>query len=161
MHYTGIGHNVANYATVDNNSEFCYNITLLTFSITIMSMHLEGPWLSTTGKRKGKQKWASAEQKRQAEALAADWQKVKAKYESPASVDKKLKRKVYQPPAVVRRETGPRIPSLDTGHTGAVTIKQIPKYTGDKIVGIGTMHKSNAVPIFSDQEAKEISSMRR
>jgi hypothetical protein len=35
------------------------------------------------------------------------------------------------------------------------------KYTGDNIVGIGTMHKSNAVPIFSDQEAKEISSMRR
>jgi hypothetical protein len=28
-------------------------------------------------------------------------------------------------------------------------------------VGIGTMHKSNAVPIFSDQEAKDISSMRR
>jgi hypothetical protein len=35
------------------------------------------------------------------------------------------------------------------------------KYTGDNIVGIGTMHKSNAVPIFSDQEAKDISSMRR
>jgi hypothetical protein len=34
-------------------------------------------------------------------------------------------------------------------------------YTGTKILGIGTMHKSNAVPIFSDNEAKEISSMRR
>jgi hypothetical protein len=30
-----------------------------------------------------------------------------------------------------------------------------------KIKGIGTMHKSNAVPVFSDQEAKDISSMRR
>ena len=29
-----------------------------------MSMHLEGPWLSTTGKRKGKKKFASAEAKR-------------------------------------------------------------------------------------------------
>jgi len=28
-------------------------------------------------------------------------------------------------------------------------------------MGIGTMHKSNAVPIFSDKEAKDISSMRR
>jgi len=27
-------------------------------------MHLEGPWLSTTGKKKGKKKWASAEAKR-------------------------------------------------------------------------------------------------
>jgi hypothetical protein len=124
-------------------------------------MHLEGPWLSTTGKRKGKQKWMSADQKRQAEALAADWEKVKAKYEPSANVSKKLTRKVYQPPTVVRRETGPRIPSLDTGHKGAVTVKQTPRYTGDKIVGIGTMHKSNAVPIFSDQEAKDISSMRR
>jgi len=28
-------------------------------------------------------------------------------------------------------------------------------------MGIATMHKSNAVPVFSDDEAKEISSMRR
>jgi hypothetical protein len=35
------------------------------------------------------------------------------------------------------------------------------QYTGDKILGIGTMHKSNAVPIFNDSEAKDISSMRR
>jgi hypothetical protein len=34
-------------------------------------------------------------------------------------------------------------------------------YTGTKVIGIGTMHKSNAVPIFSDDEAKEISTMRR
>jgi hypothetical protein len=34
-------------------------------------------------------------------------------------------------------------------------------YTGDKIKGIGTMHKSNAVPIFSDEQAIEIATMRR
>jgi hypothetical protein len=34
-------------------------------------------------------------------------------------------------------------------------------YTGTKIKGIGTMHKSNAVPIFSDDEAKDIAKMRR
>jgi len=126
-----------------------------------MSMHMEGPWLSMTGKRKGKKKWASAEQKQQAESLAADWENLKAKYEPSNSVSKKLQRKVYQPPMVVRRDTGPRIPSLDTVHKGAVTVKKPMQYTGNKIVGIGTMHKSNAVPIFSDQEAKDISSMRR
>jgi hypothetical protein len=53
------------------------------------------------------------------------------------------------------------IKRLDTGHLGAVNIRKPMQYTGDKIVGIGTMHKSNAVPIFTDQEAKDISSMRR
>lgn len=45
--------------------------------------------------------------------------------------------------------------------TGPCSSKPSPVYTGTKILGIGTMHKSNAVPIFSDNEAKEISSMRR
>jgi len=45
--------------------------------------------------------------------------------------------------------------------TGACTSKPSPVYTGTQVVGIATMHKSNAVPIFSDTEAKEVSSMRR
>lgn len=45
--------------------------------------------------------------------------------------------------------------------TGPCSSKPSPTYTGTKMIGIGTMHKSNAVPIFSDDEAKEISSMRR
>jgi hypothetical protein len=51
-------------------------------------------------------------------------------------------------------------PSLDTG-LGTATKAEPMKYTGDKIVGIATMHKSNAVPVFNDQQAKDISSMRR
>lgn len=54
----------------------------------------------------------------------------------------------------------PVIASLDTGFV-ACTKKFQNAYTGDKMKGIGTMHKSNAVPIFTDNEAKEISSMRR
>jgi len=34
-------------------------------------------------------------------------------------------------------------------------------YTGTAMLGIGTLHKSNAVPIFSDEEAKDQASMRR
>jgi hypothetical protein len=125
-----------------------------------MSMHMEGPWLSTTGRRKGKQKWASAEQKRQAELLDAEWQQLKERYAPKTQI--KIGRSSYVPPKPMRRDSGqPRIPSLDTGVKGAVNVRMPMQYTGDNIVGIGTMHKSNAVPIFSDQEAKDISSMRR
>ena len=80
--------------------------------------------------------------------------------------DKKRKRALAAEPlqytlsAPAGRETV-HINSLDTGHKGAVRTKDIPQYTGTKIKGIGTMHKSNAVPIFSDEQAVEISRMRR
>jgi len=35
------------------------------------------------------------------------------------------------------------------------------KYTGDAMIGIATLHKSNAVPVFSADDAKDISRMRR
>lgn len=125
-----------------------------------MSMHMEGPWLSLTGKRKGKKKFASAEQKRQTEWLESEWQKLKDKYAPTSKI--KFERKSFVAPKPLRRDADqPRIPSLDTGVQGAVTVRKPMQYTGDNIVGIGTMHKSNAVPIFSDQEAKDISSMRR
>ena len=41
------------------------------------------------------------------------------------------------------------------------TNAQLKVYTGTAIVGIATMHKSNAVPVFSDEEAVDISKMRR
>ena len=51
-------------------------------------------------------------------------------------------------------------PSLNTGN--GVATKAAPKvYTGTKVMGIATMHKSNAVPVFNSEEAVEISSMRR
>lgn len=126
-----------------------------------MSMHLEGPWLSTTGKRKTKRRWASAEQKRQHDELAASWERLKSKYDQPTTVSKKITKKSFTPPISVRRDTGPRIPSLDTGYTGAVNVKAPMQYTGTKVKGIGTMHKSNAVPIFTDEEAVDIARMRR
>lgn len=44
---------------------------------------------------------------------------------------------------------------------GPCSSKPAPVYTGSKMIGVGTMHKSNMVPIFSDDEAKDISTMRR
>lgn len=59
------------------------------------------------------------------------------------------------------RRTTEHIPSLYTTGYSACVKKEDKVYTGDKVVGIGTMHKSNAVPIFNDNEAKDIASMRR
>lgn len=53
-----------------------------------------------------------------------------------------------------------RIASLDTGVGNAVK-KPVIMYTGDKMIGIGQMHKSNAVPIFKQEQAEEIAKMRR
>lgn len=127
-------------------------------------MSLAHPALNTMGKRKGKQKWASSEQKRKAEQLDLEWKQLQAKWQIDSDTRKRtraLKSKPYVAPVNARVAEIRKLASIDTGHTGAVTIKQTPQYTGNKIVGIGTMHKSNAVPIFSDQEAKDISSMRR
>jgi hypothetical protein len=127
-----------------------------------MTMHLHHPSLSLNGKKRGKVKFRNAEEARKARELDEAWKQLQKKWEVEAE-DKKRKRALSAEPLVYTlsgRETT-RIVSRDTGHKGAVRTKDIPQYTGTKIMGIGTMHKSNAVPIFSDEEAKEISSMRR
>lgn len=60
----------------------------------------------------------------------------------------------------VGRETV-RYPSKVT--PGGTTTKPIhgKVYTGTAMKGIGTLHKSNAVPIFSDEEARDQANMRR
>jgi hypothetical protein len=130
-----------------------------------MTMHLAHPSLSTTGKKKGKRKFASAEAKRRAEALDASWAELK---KSHGVTDEERRRKrameaeplSYKLSAPNGRDTGPRIPSLNSG-AGVATLAAPKVYTGTKVKGIATMHKSNAVPVFSDEEAVEISKMRR
>ena len=62
------------------------------------------------------------------------------------------------------------IPSLNSEHSFApCTKKESIQYTGErKLVGIATMHKSNMVPVFADEDDKtgskqatEIAKMRR
>jgi hypothetical protein len=131
-----------------------------------MAFHLEGPWLSTTGKKKGKQKWASAEAKKKAELLQQEWEQRLGTFKkmaprfsripAPPKPQGTLKATMRVPPG---RET-PHIESRDTGWVPCIKTHD-QAYTGTKVKGIGTMHKSNAVPIFSDEEAIDISKMRR
>ena len=131
-----------------------------------MSMHLEGPWLSTTGKKKGKKKFASAEAKRKSEQLDREWKEL-LKRQGIELEEKKRRRalsaesltSVYSLKIPEGRNTTAHIPSRNTG--GNATLAPAKVYTGTKVKGIATMHKSNAVPIFSDEEAVDIARMRR
>ena len=129
-----------------------------------MTMHLVGPWLSTTGKKKGKVKFRNAEEARRARELENSWQDLKKKW-GVEQEEKKRKRALeapvwnQSPPPNIRKTE--KIPSLNPHDMGVAALKPPKVYTGTKVKGIGTMHKSNAVPIFSDEEAIEISKMRR
>ena len=129
-----------------------------------MTMHLEGPWLSTTGKRKGKVKFRNAEEARKARELDESWKALQKKW-AVEEEDKKRKRAMsagtlsYNLSASIPRNTK-HIPSRGDG-MGNATMAPPKVYTGTKVKGIATMHKSNAVPVFSDEEAQDISRMRR
>lgn len=129
-----------------------------------MTMHLCGPALTMTGKKKGKHKFRNAEEARKARELDASWKELQTKWGVEA--EQKRRRRAleaepltYKLSAPAGRSTSNHIPSRSTAGGSTAAVHKV--YTGTKVIGIGTMHKSNAVPIFSDEEAKAISTMRR
>ncbi len=130
-----------------------------------MTMHLAHPALTLGGKRKGKQKFRNADEARKARELDASWKELQAKWGVEAE-EKRRKRAMTQPTLTYKLSTPPgrttthNIPSRSTGE-GIAASKAPQQYTGTKMLGIGTMHKSNSVPIFSDEEAVQIATMRR
>jgi len=132
-----------------------------------MTMHLEGPWLTTTGKKKSKRKFASAEHARKARELDESWKEL-LKRQGLELEEKKKRRAMsagslsgnYSLTIPEGRNTTAHIKSRGDG-TGNATLPPPKIYTGTKVKGIATMHKSNAVPVFSDEEAVDISKMRR
>ena len=88
--------------------------------------------------------------------LAASWAKMMQKYETKpitAKATPRMETKQYE------RETV-RIPSLPFT-AGVCAKKESPVYTGENMLGVAQMHKSNAVPVFKREEAIEIANMRR
>jgi hypothetical protein len=130
-----------------------------------MSMHLHHPALSLNGKKKGRVKFKSAEAKREHERLEQEWQDL-LKRQGAEQEAKRQRRAMSAEPLTYRlsvpagRSNTNHIPSLNSG-AGVATLAPAKVYSGNKILGIATMHKSNAVPVFSNEEAVEISKMRR
>ena len=91
--------------------------------------------------------------------LARQWEELLKKYE-PKKPVKVTNAKPYSPPKPFVRET-PKYPSLMSMEGSCTKPIHGKVYTGDKMKGIGTLHKSNAVPIFTDEEARDQAAMRR
>lgn len=129
-----------------------------------MSMHLHHPALSYNGKKRGKVKFRNAEEARKSRDLDASWREMQAKWEL-TDAEKRRQRALAAEPlnytlsTPVGRSNTHDIPSLVTPGSSTAPVHKV--YTGTKVKGIATMHKSNAVPVFSDEEAVEISRMRR
>lgn len=132
-----------------------------------MSMHLLPPMFSTTGKKKGKKRFRNADVANTARRNAESWKAFLDKWGVKDEVSSTKVRRatgfdpvVRNAPVVDPRRLTNHIPSLDTG-AGLAVKKEVQQYTGTAMLGIGQLHKSNSVPVFSKEDAVDISKMRR
>lgn len=108
-----------------------------------------------TNQRSKKKKNMSAKQRE----LKDSWEKLLSKYEPTKKIVARKQELKDTYSLKIPRETT-HYPSLNSGHHDT-SKKNIPVYTGTNMIGIGTLHKSNAVPVFSSEEASEMARMRR
>ena len=134
-----------------------------------MSMHLLPPMFSTTGKKRGKKKFRNADVANRARQNAESWKAFLDKWDikpDDKPSGKTIQKSTWMGPTVNSRVVvDPRrlthnIPSLDTGK-GLAAKKEVQQYTGTAMLGIGQLHKSNSIPVFSKEDAVDISKMRR
>lgn len=143
-----------------------------------MSMHLVGPYLTTTNYRKTNSKVTKAKLKQWQEWYQEDCKLNKRMGQPKRTFDEfvdALHGRVKRDKPKFVPMTPKADPVLDRiqqhknmypsvggfGDSNSTAKKDPQKYTGTLIKGIATMHKSNAVPIINDEQAKEISRMRR
>ena len=133
-----------------------------------MTMHLLVPAYTTTQTTRRKSKTTTAKQTK----LANDWlddckfckrlgikPKTFEEYQQYRSGNYKPKLRGTPMPEYNVSNHREKYPS---GDGIGVTFAKTPNtYTGDRLIGIATMHKSNSVPVFSQEDAIEISRMRR
>ena len=126
-----------------------------------MTMHLVHPSLSTTGKRKGKQKFRNAAAAKASREQKDSWQELQKKWKVEQDTRRASKFTAWKPSAPVYRGSDqPKIASLPC--TGEICARAPDKvYTGDERLGITVLHKSCLQPVFSQQEAIDAATMRR
>ena len=121
-----------------------------------MSMHLCPAFVTTTNSRKRKSTM-TGKQKLQLAAHQQWIDSMKKGMRSDKKVLDKLWRTEYTNSMVVDRAKLQKSGLV----SGACAKPEEKVYTGDKLIGIATMHKSNMVPVFKAEDAADIASMRR
>lgn len=124
-----------------------------------MSMHLVGPYMTTTKYNRKKRKPNAKQQRAQAEH---DKWLTKMGVHPDQLAEKKANRKDVPNVDVPTRtsDTTNRIRTSDN-IAGVAVKKDRQQYTGDYIIGIATTHKSNLMPVTSRKQAVDASTMRR
>lgn len=113
---------------------------------------------TTSYKKRKKQKFTTAAAAQRSRENQESWKNILLSH-GVKKVSKNIQ-SVQRKPVSYRGSDLPRIPSRkDTFDPCVRSADKV--YTGDAIVGISTMHKSNAVPVFNKQAAIDISKMRR
>jgi hypothetical protein len=129
-----------------------------------MTMHMCGPALSLNGKKKGKFKYRNAKEARKARELDTEWKELLRRQGVEAENKKRARAMkaeplVYNLTGATDRAGTAHIPSRDTG--GNASLAPAKMYTGSEMIGIGQLHKSNAIPIFKKSDAEDLAKMRR
>ena len=115
---------------------------------------------TTSFKKRKKQKFTNAAAAQSSRENQESWKKLLLSHDIKKHKLSKNIVTLQRKPVSYRGSELPRIPSLQD--TWEPCVRPADKvYTGDAIVGISTMHKSNAVPVFNKQAAIDISKMRR
>ncbi len=129
-----------------------------------MAFHLAHPAITTTGKQKGPRKFRNSASAQKSRVNQDTWSDLLKKYgieQQEKRRQRALKAEVWKPqPLLYRGSDQPRIPSVETSWEPCTKAPD-KVYTGTAIIGISTMHKSNAVPVFNKEAAMDISKMRR
>ena len=126
-----------------------------------MSMHLVGPYMTTTSykKRKAKNK---TKKMLEAEAKHDKWLRKMNAHPEQIAESKKKNANVSILSVPDYKSSGNSIPTSDVIPGGSTGPKERLVYSGERrLLGVATMHKSNMVPVFDSKDAKDIAQMRR
>ena len=126
-----------------------------------MSMHLVGPYMTTTSykKRKAKNK---TKKMLEAEAKHDKWLRKMNAHPEQIAESKKKNANVSILSVPDYSSSGNSIPTSDVIPGGSTAPQERQIYSGERrLLGVATMHKSNMVPVFDTKDAKDIARMRR
>ena len=126
-----------------------------------MSMHLVGPWMTTTNYKKRKQK-GRTKRDIEAQKYHDKWLRKMGAHPDQITESKKTNAgsSILSVPDYC--SSGNSVPTSDVIPGGSTAPQERQIYSGERrLLGVATMHKSNMVPVFDRDDAKDIAQMRR